>query len=376
MPRKTFTAGEVLTATNVNTFLMDQTVMTFADSTARGSAIGTAIAQEGMLTYLEDTDGLELWNGTAWVSATPASGGSDNAVINGAFEIWQRGTSFTTTGNTSAFTSDRWQSISDGTGNCVVSRQTFTPGAAPVAGYEGTFFLRQQINTAGTSAFHQMMTFLEDVRLYAGQTATFSFYAKANSARTSTVFVQQNFGSGGSATVNAVDGDSFSLTTSWQRFTFTFAMPSLSGKTIGTNSFVGLFIRNGSTTLADNIDIWGVQLEAGSTATDFRRNANSIQGELAACQRYYYASNGQGTAFASTAIGGPNNFKVSMRAAPTMTLIGLAIRNSSTGNNSTTTTPNFDATNEEFRYLFATSWSPSLSTGMSYDFGFTASAEL
>ena len=63
MPKKTFTAGEVLAAADVNTFLMDQSVMTFADSAARGSAIGTAT--EGMVTYLEDTDGLELWNGTA-----------------------------------------------------------------------------------------------------------------------------------------------------------------------------------------------------------------------------------------------------------------------------------------------------------------------
>jgi hypothetical protein len=48
---------------------MDQSVMTFADSTARGSAIGTAT--EGMLTYLEDSDRYDSWSGTAWVSALP-----------------------------------------------------------------------------------------------------------------------------------------------------------------------------------------------------------------------------------------------------------------------------------------------------------------
>jgi hypothetical protein len=66
MPRKTFTAGEVLAAADVNTFLMDQSVMTFADSTARASAIGTAT--EGMLTYLEDTNSYEYWDGSAYVS--------------------------------------------------------------------------------------------------------------------------------------------------------------------------------------------------------------------------------------------------------------------------------------------------------------------
>jgi hypothetical protein len=65
MPRKVFTAGEVLAASDVNSFLMDQMIMTFADSTARGSAIGTASA--GMVTYLVNTDTFEYSNGTAYV---------------------------------------------------------------------------------------------------------------------------------------------------------------------------------------------------------------------------------------------------------------------------------------------------------------------
>lgn len=64
MPRKVFTAGEVLAAGDVNTFLMDQSVMTFANSAARGSAIGTAT--QGMLTYLIDTNTYEYWDGSAY----------------------------------------------------------------------------------------------------------------------------------------------------------------------------------------------------------------------------------------------------------------------------------------------------------------------
>lgn len=71
MPRKVFTAGEVLAASDVNSFLMDQTVMVFAGTAARGSAIGSAT--EGMYTHLNDTDSLEYYNGSAWVSAIPAS---------------------------------------------------------------------------------------------------------------------------------------------------------------------------------------------------------------------------------------------------------------------------------------------------------------
>ena len=66
MPRKTFTAGEVLAAADVNTFLMDQRIMTFADSTARSSAIGTATA--GMITYLADADTFQYWNGTEYTT--------------------------------------------------------------------------------------------------------------------------------------------------------------------------------------------------------------------------------------------------------------------------------------------------------------------
>jgi hypothetical protein len=65
MPRKVFTAGEVLSATNVNEFLMDQMVMTFAGTAARGSAIGTAT--EGMLTYLADSKTFEYFDGTDFV---------------------------------------------------------------------------------------------------------------------------------------------------------------------------------------------------------------------------------------------------------------------------------------------------------------------
>jgi hypothetical protein len=65
MPRQVFDAGEVLSATDVNTFLMNQMVMTFAGTAARGSAIGTAT--EGMLTYLADSKTFEYWNGTSYV---------------------------------------------------------------------------------------------------------------------------------------------------------------------------------------------------------------------------------------------------------------------------------------------------------------------
>ena len=61
---KTFSVGEVLTATNVNTYLMQQTVMVFADASARSTAITSP--SEGMVTYLSDSNSLWYYSGTAW----------------------------------------------------------------------------------------------------------------------------------------------------------------------------------------------------------------------------------------------------------------------------------------------------------------------
>ena len=70
---KTFTAGAVLTASDVQNYLQDQSVMVFADSTARASSIGTANFEEGMVSYLEDTDAVEVYDGSAWGNIAPAT---------------------------------------------------------------------------------------------------------------------------------------------------------------------------------------------------------------------------------------------------------------------------------------------------------------
>ena len=71
--RKVFAANEVLTAADVNGYLMDQSVMVFADAAARTAAI--AAPSEGMVAYLEDTSVLFFYNGSAWVPVdTTASG--------------------------------------------------------------------------------------------------------------------------------------------------------------------------------------------------------------------------------------------------------------------------------------------------------------
>jgi hypothetical protein len=73
MSRKVFTAGEVLAAADVNSFLMDQSVMSFAGTAARGSAIPSPV--EGMVSYLEDSNLLSIYDGSNWKNSVGATGG-------------------------------------------------------------------------------------------------------------------------------------------------------------------------------------------------------------------------------------------------------------------------------------------------------------
>jgi hypothetical protein len=203
-----------------------------------------------------------------------------NKVINGDFGIWQRGTSFSSING--IYTADRWMGATNKT--VTVSQQTFTPGTAPVSGYEGTYFLR--IAQSASGSYCAIQTRLEDVRLFAGQTVTLSFWAKADATVANKAGIVQIFGTGGSANVDNYSS-SFNITTSWARYTYTIALGSISGKTIGTNSYLNIQPILTETALAHTIDIWGVQLEAGSVATAFQTATGTIQGELAACQRYY-----------------------------------------------------------------------------------------
>jgi hypothetical protein len=65
-----FQTGEVLTAANVNQFLMEQATMTFADDAARTAALA-GVLREGLLTYNLDTNRLEVYDGSAWVEPAP-----------------------------------------------------------------------------------------------------------------------------------------------------------------------------------------------------------------------------------------------------------------------------------------------------------------
>jgi hypothetical protein len=229
---------------------------------------------------------------------------SNNVIINGAFEINQRGaTAASPASDVPGYVFDRWFLISS-QGNGSTSSQTFTPGNA-IPGYESSNFVRLSTpNTTKSDASESMIQRIENVRTFAGQTVTISFWAKSGSGTPNiSIELNQNFGTGGSPSsqVNTYVNKT-AISTSWTRYTATITVPSISGKTVGTTantSYLELRIwcsagsdfnsRTNSLSNQNNtFDFWGVQLESGPTATPFRRNAPSIQAELAACQRYYW----------------------------------------------------------------------------------------
>jgi hypothetical protein len=236
-----------------------------------------------------------------------------NKIINGDFGVNQRNFTSVTTNTTFIF--DRFQTRIAGDGTATFTPQVFTPGAAPQAGYEATNFL--QIVTASqtsSAVTTQLRQYIEDVRTFAGQTATISFWAKAASGTPKvSVSLLQAFGFNGSIPVGtAVTG--ITLTTSFARYSVTIAVPSISGKTIVAGNH--LQVRFGVSAGSDNADdfavtgiqnntfqFWGVQIEAGSTASPFQTATGTIQGELAACQRYYQRVTATGNAFTNFYMG-------------------------------------------------------------------------
>jgi hypothetical protein len=213
--------------------------------------------------------------------------------------IWQRGTSFSLSAG-QTYTADRWITVISGAGSTsTISQQATT--AAELSALEiqnPQFYLRYAVTVAGSVTYRDLAQRIEDVRTFAGQNVTVSFYAKAASSITVGVQMYQGFGSGGSADTSTTPIN-VTIGTSWQKYTVTIACPSISGKTIGSGSMVAtVFILPNSTF---TLDITMVQSEYGSTATSFDYRPYGT--ELQLCQRYYEKSFEQATAPANGASG-------------------------------------------------------------------------
>lgn len=219
-----------------------------------------------------------------------------NVIINGNFDIWQRATSQTSNGYGS---DDRW--ANGGSGSTKThSRQSFTLGQTDVPGNPKYFSRTVVSSVAGASNYVVKYQNIEGVNTFAGETVTLSFYAKADSTKNISIEFVQNFGTGGSpsTSVSAIGSVKKGLTSSWVKQTVTVAIPSISGKTLGSDNndclqvFFWFDAGSSFNTRTDTLgqqsgtfDISQVQLELGSSSTSFERK--SIVEEFSFCARYF-----------------------------------------------------------------------------------------
>jgi hypothetical protein len=278
------------------------------------------------------------------------------ALINGNFDVWQRGTSFTTTPFAATiFSADRWRGggagVDGGTNPTItMSRQLITSGAI-LGSY---FHHRVNVDGAGSgygvNSIQQITQRIENGTRNLcgdGKSVTVSFYAKSDIANKRLgVALAQTYGTTGSpsATENIITREPITLTSTWTKYTATFATNTLTSKTFGTdnNDYLELkFLYQWGTTAgntnvypsvsaesfvgAGNIDIAQVQLCAGDVALPFM--PKSFEEEKRACERYCYvpeSSNtsapiGFGTGVTTTRVDVFVPLPTTMRIAPTLT---------------------------------------------------------
>jgi hypothetical protein len=254
-----------------------------------------------------------------------------NKIINGDMRVNQRAFTSTTTAGT--FIYDRWKTNCN-TGTVTYSAQEFTPGTAPIAGYELKDYLRIAVSgQSGAGAFAILEQYIEDVRTFAGQTVTLSFFARATSGTPSIAFTFDQDFKTATPTVT-VNGDKKPISTTWARYSFTVNIPSISGASINNSTSYLLMriwlsagsdfnVRTNSLGVQNStFEITGVQVEAGSVATAFQTATGTLQGELAACQRYFQSLNGSWGSYGATSSILANYYRhqTQMRVTPTITV--------------------------------------------------------
>ena len=251
-------------------------------------------------------------------------------LLNSDFNVWQEAASQTASGYGS---DDQWLNLFAG-GSMTHSRQSHVVGQTDVPDSPEFFSRTVVTHAAGAVNFHVKQQKIEDVRSYAGESVTLSFYMRAD-AGTPDIAVElfQDFGSGGSADVY-INPQKITLSTTFTGYELTFAVPSIAGKTLGAghNLSVNVWFEAGSSfdartgTLGQQsgtFDLSHIQDNKGGEAKDWVYR--SVGEELALCQRYWevvhlYLRNdiGSGSAW----FGGKSaTYQVQKRAVPTVTLI-------------------------------------------------------
>jgi hypothetical protein len=205
---------------------------------------------------------------------------NDTVIIDGNFDIWSQGTSYTASG----YWADLWRG--DIGGGATISRETFTLGQTNVPG-EPRYFLRHHRTTAAAAANTVLEQRIEGVGTLADTRVAVTMFLAANAAKTFRVDLVQCFGTGGSPSSNvALASQAVDVTTGWQRYDLVFDMPSIAGKTIGSddNDYLALRLREEAGFSTFTLDVAQVAMAAGSNVLFHRR---PLQAEKALAGRYF-----------------------------------------------------------------------------------------
>lgn len=241
------------------------------------------------------------------------------AIINGNFDVWQRGTNFNSAVN-GTYTSDRFKIGTNlGDNNVRVLRSTVVPDgiskfSCRLEGYGGV---------GGAGASTTFVQEIEDFSFFAGKQVTFSGYVKCDAG----VAVAPLIFDG----VNTVTGTTI-ISTSWTRFSLTMTLVS-----VPTSLRIFLLLNRSSLGVGAGINFTQLQLNVGSVALPFQ--PKSFSDELQQCLRYYEksynysdapgtASFNGASAYPSYQANGANRlgvlYKVAKRIAGTVTIYNPA----------------------------------------------------
>jgi hypothetical protein len=317
---KDFTAGAVLTAAQVDGYLMEQAVMNFAGTAARGSALSGVVAA-GMVAHV-GAGTLTVYDGSNWQQVYPTSGGGafKNLLYNSAMQVAQRGTSTASITAGGYYTADRWSFEPTTFGTWTNSIESDAPSGS---GLSKSFKLlcttADAAPAAGDSILFGQRLEGQDLQRIAKGTAsaqqlTISFWVKSNVTGT---YVCNLYDNDNTRSVSATYTISASAT--WEKKSITFPADT-TGAFDNDNAlslYVFWWLGAGSTFTSGTLNttwtsatsanravgqtnlaaatnnywqVTGVQLEVGSQATAFE--FKSFGQELRECQRYYYRSTG------------------------------------------------------------------------------------
>jgi len=397
-----FTAASASTALTLLGFsAFTQTLAPAANAAAFRSLIGAQAAGS----YAASGANGDITSMTALASMNGGQlAGFRNFIINGGFDVWQRGTTYSLATSAVVGSADRW-AVQGGAAAGIFNRDTSVS-----AGSGFTYNAKMGRNNGSSSTTQilalQALETINSVPL-AGKTVTLSFLAKrgANfSGASNNLNVTLYVGTGADQSAqNAINGSwtgqslvissTAALTTSFQQFTYTATVPSNT-----TQLAVQLgYTPSGTAGADDNVYFTGVQLEIGSVATPFENIG--FDNTLKRCERYYEKGFDYATAPADGSAsfwnGGSNGvlayvannlrtpavqFRTKKRATPTITLYrpgttatagALAFYNGSW----TAMTGASISTNQDTFTVYSTATSTANQVYM-FDGGWAASAEL